>query len=439
MARFPSFSEQISPIAYAFAAPLLLLSQHAMVWLIYRHFGWLLVADRNFWLTPLAQLAVMPRLTASAAALAFAFGLFVAAWLAILSFRRAHWSGAGYILAALAVVPAVQLIAVAILVALPRFKAVEADEREKGVNVAHVAQGVLAGMAIIVFAVLVSALTFGAYGWGLFVLTPLLVGFTTGYVANRSQLLSINQTVSMVLAATALGTLALVMFALEGVLCILMAAPLGAIAALIGGAAGRGLTKIGHERGRPLLSLAILPAIFALEAVTPPAVPIQSDASIIIAAQPSVVWQALTSSARIASGPGLVGLSGLAYPIRGRLIGSGVGAIRLGEFSTGVARERVTLWEPCHALAFAVEHQPPAMEEMSPYRRVHAPHVNGYFDTGETRFTLTPIVGGGTRLRVQSLHILRIDPALYWEPIARLAILLNVTRVLKDVRTKAER
>ena len=77
-----------------------------------------------------------------------------------------------------------------------------------------------------------------------------------------------------------------------------------------------------------------------------------------------------------------MGIAGLAYPIRGQLLGQGIGAIRLGEFSTGTARERITEWMPGRRLAFAVLTQPPAMEEMSPYRRVHSPHVQGYFETG---------------------------------------------------------
>jgi hypothetical protein len=47
--------------------------------------------------------------------------------------------------------------------------------------------------------------------------------------------------------------------------------------------------------------------------------------------------------------------------------------------------------------------------------------------------------GGGTRLTVASRHILRLDPALYWEPLARLAISMNVQRVLEDIRSKALR
>ena len=427
------------PAYYAAAAPALVLSQHLAVIAAFHMTGWPLTPDAGFWLLPLRRFALMPNLPAWMAASAFAMSLLVAWALAVISFRRARWSGGGYVVAALTIVPGVQVAAIAILALLPRLPRRETIDPVAGTEVAHVIQGVLAGIGIIVAAVVVSAVTFGAYGWGLFVMTPFLVGVTTGFLANRRSLLGEGRTMAVVLGAAALGTIALVMFALEGLVCILLAAPLGAVMAILGGAIGRSLARVGRSRDKPLMSLALLPALFALEAAMPPAVPIESTASIDIAAPPAAVWGALTSGEAISSDPGLVGATGLAFPIRGRLLGTGVGAVRLGDFSTGTARERVTEWQPGHRLAFVVVRQPPAMEEMSPYRRVHAPHVNGHFDTGVTRFSLDPLPGGGTRLTVAATHVLRIDPALYWEPIARLAIGLNVDRVLQDVRQKAER
>lgn len=75
---------------------------------------------------------------------------------------------------------------------------------------------------------------------------------------------------------------------------------------------------------------------------------------------------------------------------------------------------------------------------MSPYRKLQTPHLMGYFDTSETRFDLTPLPGGRTRLTVSAGHVLRIDPVLYWGPIARWAIGQNVERVLSDVKHDAE-
>jgi hypothetical protein len=231
----------------------------------------------------------------------------------------------------------------------------------------------------------------------------------------------------------------LLLLALEGAACILLAAPLGAGAAAAGGVIGRAAALERGGGGTPLMSVAVLPALFVSEAAMPPSAPIALHQSIEIAAPPDRVWQALTSPEPIRVRPGLVAAAGLAYPIEGRLVGGGAGALRIGIFSTGVARERVTAWQPGARLAFEVLSQPPAMEEMSPYRRVYAPHVEGYLDTFETSFELQALPGGGTRLTLRSAHVLRIDPVLYWEPIARWALGRNVSAVLSDIRDKAEK
>ncbi|TRW14791.1 hypothetical protein [Glacieibacterium frigidum] len=119
-------------------------------------------------------------------------------------------------------------------------------------------------------------------------------------------------------------------------------------------------------------------------------------------------------------------------------MGDGVGALRVGEFSTGKAHERVTAWEPGRKLAFTVVKQPAMTEEISPCRRVHATHLNGYFQTRDTSFEIEKRPGGVTRLIARASHVLRLDPALYWEPMARRAIHENVTRVLSSMKVKAE-
>lgn len=259
-----------------------------------------------------------------------------------------------------------------------------------------------------------------------------------GYVANRRVLRSNASTAKYVMLAGALGGMALLMLALEGLMCILLIAPLGLLASVAGGWVGRAMARVGHYRGTPLMSVAVLPMIFALEAAMPPAIPIHTRESVDIGAPPAAVWRVITSEKAIALSPGLPGLAGLAYPLRGELLGEGVGARRLGIFSTGTAEERVTAWQPGRLLAFTVLSQPPAMEEMSPYRVVHAPHLYGYVVSGDTRYILTPLPGGRTRLTLEATTILHIDPIAYWEPIARWAFRTNVRRVLADARHKAE-
>src|SRR5262249_40655060 len=129
---------------------------------------------------------------------------------------------------------------------------------------------------------------------------------------------------------------------------------------------------------------------------------------------------------------------GVAYAVRGELTGEGVGAIRLGEFSTGIAREQVTEWVPGRKLAFVVLDDVPAMRELSPYTHVHAPHVVGYFRTSHTSFELVPRADGGTDLIERTSHALRLEPVYYWLPLARWVVAENNARVLAQIKRRAE-
>lgn len=437
--RVISLSGETGPIAYALIAPLLIGLQHLVMFVAYRRANLTWSSDIEAALTPIGILADLPAFDSITSSVGFATCLLVAIALSILSFRRANWAGGGHWLALLTMVPTIQMFAALALAILPRvggrMTPVPPDEVA---GRRQVLIGLFAGMSIIVLAVVVSALSFGAYGWGLFVMTPLLVGVTTGYAVNHGERRSVRSTINLVTIAGLLGSLALLMLALEGFMCIILIAPMALVLAMVGGVVGRAAAICVHHPAQPMMAVALLPLLFALDAAMPPEMPIASQHSIVIAAPADEVWTALTDDRPVAADGGLVGLAGLAYPLESHLVGTGIDRRRIGRFSTGVANERVTAWQPGRLLAFRVIDQPPAMEEMSPYRRVHAPHVSGYFDTIDTRFDLTPMGGGRTRLTARSTHILRIDPVLYWGPIARWAIGQNVGRVLRDIRDKAE-
>jgi len=431
--------ETLRRMTYLAASFALIASQNLGAWFARQTYAIDPPLDLEFWLTPLSSTLEIWSLPAIWGAVIFGYCLLVTWLIALLAFRLAQRTNRGFVLAVLSVVPVVQLAAIVLNAILPSKEVLDEDGQAAGHASKSVALGLLAGIGLIVFAVLISAVTFGAYGWGLFVMTPFLVGITTGYMVNSEGDLGSSRTMKLAIAAAGLGSLALVVLALEGIVCILLAAPLAVPIVMLGAALGRGIAVARQNRRNPLASVAVLPMIFMLEAAIPPEAPITTDFAIEIAAPADSVWKALTSAQPISVPPGLPGLAGLAYPISGRLEGEGVGAKRIGAFSTGTATEVVTEWRRNKVLAFSVEKQPPAMEEMSPYRRVHAPHVQGYFITGETRFELTPVGSNRTLLRVSSQHRLRIDPVPYWEPIARLAIRQNVGRVLEDIKEKSER
>jgi hypothetical protein len=297
---------------------------------------------------------------------------------------------------------------------------------------------VVAGAALTLACVAVGALAFGSYGWTMFLLSPLLVGAMTGYVANRRVDLGADKTVAVVAAANALGALALLSFALEGAICLLMAAPFAVGLGAVGGLLGRWAAGALH---RPVADtfagIIALPLAFAIEHALPDTTRFATAESITVRAPPMAVWQAVTHMGRIDARPSLLFRLGFSYPTEGVIHGQGVGAIREGHFSTGVAYERVTAWDPGRRLTFDVLSDAPSLKELSPYQEVHAPHVEGYFRTRTAEFDIAPIPGG-SRLMLKTTHELDLNPAFYWGPIARWVTHQNEIRVLTHFRDIAE-
>src|SRR5262249_41339069 len=159
-----------------------------------------------------------------------------------------------------------------------------------------------------------------------------VIGAVTGNLANRRMDIGAGPTSRLVVAATLLGGVGLVLAALEGVVCIIMAAPLGIGAAWVGGILGRAIAIAGRSPGPNLPALALIPLVFGTEAALPIATRIDTVQAVTVEAPPEEVWRSLIRMDTIDEPLALPFRLGLAFPVRGEVIGEGVGALRLGEF-----------------------------------------------------------------------------------------------------------
>ena len=445
MLQLFSFLGRMRPRPYLLSSLAVFFSQHLITILVIAAEGGLLGAaakDWQFYLMPLQTLA--KHSGASALTLLSALtGLLIACWaLAALAFRRAADAEASGWIAAFAIAPVVQIATIGLLSAMPS-RAVAGDAgvmtRRGPLGWATAAQGLFLGVAVTLFAVATGALLFGSYGFGIFVASPFTIGATTGYFANRRADLSPLGTAELAAGAIFLGGIALLTAALEGLICILMAAPLAMVAALVGGMLGRAIALYSRRSARQGLSVvALLPVIFALETSLPTAVPFDTLSRVQIGAPPPAVWKVLVRTDLSEEPVALPFRLGLAYPVRGEVLGEGIGSIRLGVFSTGVALERVTEWIPNRKLSFILLNEVPAMRELSPYAKVHAPHVVGYFRTTNTSFELLDRDDGNTEVIERTSHVLSLEPVLYWLPLARWVVHENNARVLAHIKRRAE-
>ncbi len=434
-----SFKGEIGRVAYVSASLAAFFLQHAFAYAVLLFKGVGLHMPWWFWLSPLRALANRSGLSPDWLLLLGLVLMLLVMWVLLaLAYRRMRNSGVDEAWILLVAVPGLQLLMIAWLGLVPGSKHA-AGQGEAGQGSTRVlALGLLLGAALCLAAVAVSTLVLGIYGYGLFVVSPFVIGITVADMANREATLGLGRTTALVMAALGLGALVLMGFALEGAICLLLASPLIAFMGFIGAIVGRAIAIGRRGRRRAVMSVALLPLLLAGEALVPPRADFESVESVDIAAAPPAVWDAVVHMDPIPDAPVAPFRWGLAYPLRGEISGSGVGAVRRGVFSTGVAYERVVAWVPERQLSFIVLSDPPSMRELSPYAHVNAPHTQSYFRTRDARFTLTPLADGRTRLTLATHHDLDLEPGLYWLPIAQWAVHANKVRVLRHFRQQAE-
>jgi len=437
-----SFKGKVTPLPYALLSVGVFFSQQVVIRLAAGPRAQLSWSDPLIYLSPLRSLVTVSRGSDLPQTVGLAY-LLIAAWvLAALAFRRANDANVGGWVAAFAITPAIQIPVILFLCLAPsgREQLVAYPGPTEPISIlASAVRGVLAGVGLTLVAVALGTLVFGTYGYALFLLTPFVIGIISAYIANYRVDIGRGQTAWAVVMAAMLGSLTLVAFAVEGLICIIMAAPLGIGMALIGGDLGRAMALQARRPARQTLPcLALLPLLFSVENVLPPSAHFDTEQTIAVAAPPEAVWKSILSTDPIEGPLALPFRLGVAYPLRGEVIGEGVGAVRYGEFSTGTAIERMTEWVPNRKLAFEVVRDIPGMRELSPYEHVHAPHVIGYFRTISTSFELVPRPDGGTDIIERTAHELRLDPVPYWLPMAQWIVRQNNARVLAHIRTHAE-
>lgn len=276
--------------------------------------------------------------------------------------------------------------------------------------------GITAGVVVALGAVGLSVLVLKQYGFVLFFGTPFVMGATTAYLYNSQQPRTASSTVAVALAGQAMAAGAMLLFALEGLVCITMAFPIAAVSGIFGAVLGRSIALGGTGGGRQLaLLLLALPAVTAMAPAVPAIEAQREVVSVIeIDAPPEAVWPNVIGFSELPAPSQAVFALGIAYPMRAVIKGSGVGAVRHCEFSTGPFVEPITRWEPPRRLSFDVESQPAPMHEWSPYRHVHPPHLDGYMRSRRGEFRLTALPGGRTRLEGSTWYTLDLAPNPYW-------------------------
>jgi uncharacterized membrane protein YhaH (DUF805 family) len=366
-------------------------------------------------------------------------------WIGVtLMLRRAVDAGRSPAWCALFFIPILNYAAMLWLAALPSARptreSVEPNPATDDERFGSAIFGVLGAAAFGLLAILVSVVGFKNYGGPLFLGTPFIQGMVCGWAFNRERVRSTKETVGVVWISLLLVGALVFLFAMEGVICLLMALPIAAVLGLMGGSVGRSIALRG--RGKVMGAAAMLfvvPTGAMMEKATTPSPPMYEVVTAIeVAASPAVVWDKVVQFREIEAPLPWYFRSGISYPVSATISGSGVGAIRRCEFSTGAFVEPITVWDEPRRLAFDVTEQPPPLKELSIYSRVYAPHIGGYFRSQRGEFRLIGLANGGTRLEGHTWYSVAVYPQGYWRALSEVLLHEIHRRVLNQVKLEAE-
>ncbi len=293
-----------------------------------------------------------------------------------------------------------------------------------------------------VLAVVLGAEILQSYGFSLFVGGPFALGMISVLLFGLSRPQPHGACVLVALTATTLAGVGLLVFALEGAICLIMAAPIVYLLAYLGALVGYAIQI------RPWLSdqtvtitlllLLSLPGLMAAEATTEPEPAMRAvRTTVIIDAPPEKVWPHVISFPPLPEPDDWFFQTGVAYPQRAEIQGSGVGAVRHCVFSTGAFVEPIEVWDPPSLLRFRVTEQPEPMREWSPYH-LHPAHLDHYLVSHRGQFQLQALPDGRTSLEGTTWYTNRMWPAPYWNLWSDWIIQRIHRRVLTHIQTLAE-
>jgi hypothetical protein len=285
------------------------------------------------------------------------------------------------------------------------------------------------------------ALTFlmirtGTYGLTLFVALPVAVGAFGSWVTKPK---TAAKAVVAGTVANLIASLAFLAAGFEGIICIAMALPLALpLGALGGWLAYASTSKRTLASGTAMLAL--LPLSFGtvgFDIIAKPDV-FQVHSSIEIAAPPERVWEHVVTFSELPPPDEWYFKTGVAYPMRARIEGTGPGAVRYCEFSTGPFVEPIQVWDEPRLLRFAVTRNPAPMNEWSPYANVMPRHLHGYLISKQGQFLLTPLPNGHTLLEGTTWYQHGLWPETYWTIWSQAIIHRIHMRVLNHIKNLSE-
>ena len=282
---------------------------------------------------------------------------------------------------------------------------------------------------------------FKEYGWTIFFIIPLIIGFLPPFINGKLSKTSKKESFYLSLITLGIILIGLLVFAVEGMICIVMSLPLIAIIVLLGSYLGfkANSGKWTNPTNTSIVLFIISIGTMSFDYINEPENLIPVKTKVIVNSNINNVWKNVVTFDKIDEPTDLIFKTGISYPTDATIQGKGVGAIRYCNFTTGSFVEPITTWNEPNLLQFDVKEQPIPMNEFNPFWDIHPPHLDGYFRSYKGQFKLTKIGENQTELEGTTWYKVDITPELYWKTWSDFIIHRIHERVLNHIKLETEK
>lgn len=281
---------------------------------------------------------------------------------------------------------------------------------------------------------------FKEYGWTVFLVIPFIIGFLPPFIYGKSSKLSKKESFKLSFLTLGIVLIGLLIFAIEGMICIAMSLPLIALLVWLGSYigfkanSGKWINPTNSTIGLFIICLSSM----SFDYINEPENLIPVRTRVIVNSNIENVWKNVVTFDKIDKPTDWIFKTGVSYPTDATIKGTGVGAIRYCNFTTGSFVEPITTWNEPNLLQFDVKEQPIPMNEFNPFWEIHPPHLDGYFKSYKGQFKLTKLGENKTELEGTTWYKVDITPEIYWKIWSNFIIHRIHKRVLNHIKTETE-
>lgn len=281
---------------------------------------------------------------------------------------------------------------------------------------------------------------FKEYGWTVFLVIPFIIGFLPPYINGKLSEISKKESYNLSFITLGIVLIGLLIFAIEGMICIAMSLPIIALLVWLGSYLGfkANYGKWINPTNTTIGLLIICISSMSFDYSNEPENLIPVRTTVIINSNIESVWKNVVTFEKIEEPNDWIFKTGISYPTNATIKGTGVGAVRYCNFTTGSFIEPITTWNEPNLLQFNVKEQPIPMNEFNPFWEIHPPHLEGYFKSYKGQFKLTKIGENKTKLEGTTWYKVDITPEIYWKAWSNFIVHRIHKRVLNHIKIKSE-